>query len=488
MSQRQSATTCLALLSAGLTATCLVLALKPEPRAQAQSLLAPIPRKEFKARLPVYDQTTLPNGLTVYSYQDDTLPVVAVGLAVRTGGAAEPAEKAGLAQLAYRLLAARANSSQGSDGRPNTAELGTHLSWDVDPDGGRLQLNVLASQAERAVALLAGLVQQPAAAASDFQRVKSELFAIQQAEHSLPRVLAEEQLRPLIYGAQHPYGHLPVGNAATLSAIMQADIATYYGCLFHPKNVALILTGHVSESDARTWAMRHLGSWQDSGPTCEQPAALPTAAKRTQVVAVPRRGLAQTLILVGRAVVPIGHNDELALRLADSYLKARAFRELRLKKGITYGVSGELVQKPQGGQFSLSTQVQADQTGEAVSELLSQMFGVRYDSVPVRFVISARVGLGWSTVSEYATLSSSVRHVAQLFRWRQPLTWDQARLMRLQQVGPLDVDAAASRYFDRSVMQIVLVGDREIIKTQVGALNLGTLRFTEDCRQSGDCD
>lgn len=65
------------------------------PLARAQPLLAPIPKKVFNARLPLFEQLTLPSGLSVYSYQDDTLPVVSLALAVRSGSGAESADKAG---------------------------------------------------------------------------------------------------------------------------------------------------------------------------------------------------------------------------------------------------------------------------------------------------------------------------------------------------------------------------------------------------------
>lgn len=489
MMPRRSLSTCAAvLLGSGLAAVLLGGSGGRAPLARAQPLLAPIPKKVFNARLPLFEQLTLPSGLSVYSYQDDTLPVVSLALAVRSGSGAESADKAGLAQLAFRVLTSRADSSEASTGAPAVSELGAHLELDVDADGGRLQLNVLAAQAERAVAVLAALVRQPTVSARDLQRLKSEQLADHGAARGLPRFLAEEKLRQLIYGPQHPYGHLPGGTPATVGSITAQDIATYYGCTLFPKNVALIVAGRVTSAAARDWAVRYLGTWQASGQSCAQPVTPPIAAKRTQVVAIARPGLSQSLIMVGRAMVPLGHPDEQALLLTDAYLKALSYYQLRLKKGISYSVSGELTHNLHGGHFSLRTQVEADQTGEALSELLSQMFALQSQPVPTRFVISARLGLGWQVVSEYATLPSSVRHVAQLFHWLQPLTWDQTRLMRLQQTGGHEVDAAASRYFNRNLMQIVVVGDPEIIKTQVATQNLGALHFTTDCVQSGACD
>ena len=488
MPRRSLSPSAAVLLGSGLAAVLLGGPGDREQLARAQSLTAPIPKKVFNARLPVFEQLTLPNGLVVYSYQDDTLPVVSLALAVRNGSGAESEDKAGLARLAYRLLAGRSDSAEGSAEAPAFSDLGAHLELDVDADGGRLQLNVLAAQAERAVAALAALVQKPTVAARDLQRLKSEQLAKQSAARGRPQFLAEEQLRQLIYGPQHPYGHLPAGTPATVNTITAQDITNYYGCTLFPKNVALVLAGRVTSAAARDWAARYLGSWKADGYPCNQIVTPPTAAKRTQVVAIGRPGLAQTLIMIGRAMVPLGHPDEQALQLTDSYLKARSYYQLRLKKGISYSVSGELTHNLHGGHFSLSTQVQADQTGEALSELLSQMFALQSEPVPTRFVISARLGLGWGVVSEYGTLPASVRHVAQLFHWLQPLTWDQTRLMRLQQTGGHEVDAAASRYFNRSLMQIVVVGDPDIIKAQVRTQNLGALRFTADCAQSGACD
>lgn len=488
MQRRSLSTSAAVLLGGGLAAALLGGSGGRERQAQAQALTAPSPKKVFNARLPVFEQLTLPSGLTVYSYQDDTLPVVSLALAVRSGSGAESAGKAGLAQLAYRVLASRSDSPEASTGAPAVSELGAHLEWEVEADGGRLQLNVLASQAERAVAALAALVQPPTVSARDLQRLKAEQLASQSASRGLPTFLAEDQLRQLIYGPQHPYGHLAAGTPATVNPITAQDIATYHGCTLFPKNVALIAAGRVTSAAVRDWAARYLGTWQASGQSCQQAVLLPTATKRTQVVAIARPGLAQTLIMVGRAMVPLGHPHEQALQLADSYLKALSFYQLRLQKGITYGVSGQLTHNLHGGHFSLSTQVQADQTGEALSELLSQMFAIQHESVPTRFVINARLRHGWGIVSEYATLPSSVHHVAQLFHWLQPLTSDQTRLMQLQQIGAADVDAAASRYFNRSLMQIVVVGDPDIIKAQVGTQNLGALHFTADCVQAGACD
>lgn len=460
----------------------------PERQARAQALGAPSPKQVFNARMPVFEESTLANGVTVYSYQDDYLPLVSVGLAVRSGNTAEPPAKAGLAQLAYRMLVARSASPEGDSGAPTVVEVGGSLAADVDADGGQIQLNVLAAQAERAVAALAALTQQPTVSARDLQRLKAEQLATLSEARGRPQFLAEEQLRQLIYGPLHPYGHAVTGTPETVSSITAQDVAAYYGCSLFPRNVALVVAGRVTAATAKQWAMRYLGSWQASEQTCERPVVVPVASKRTEVVAIKRPGLSQTLLMLGRAMAPLGKPDEQALDLADQFLKGRSAYQLRLKRGITYSVSGQLIHKLHGGHFSVSTQVQADQTGEALSELLSQLFAVQQESVPTRAVISIRVGLGWEIVSQYQTLSASVQHIARLFRWRQPLTFDQTRLQRLQQAGPIDVDAAASRYFNRNLMQVVVVGDPEIIKTQVGALNLGPLRFTADCVQSGACD
>lgn len=439
----------------------------------AQSLNAPRPKKDFDIRIPLFEQSTLPNGLTVYSYKDDALPLVAISLAVRSGRSIEPPEKAGLSQLAYAMLGERQDDGE----ELSPADIGGRLVMEVDSDGSQLQLGVMSEHAERAIALLGARVQQPKVDPRALPRLKAQALAAQSAAAGSPRFLAEQQLRRLIFGAQHPYGHIRNGTAESINAITAEDLTTYYECSFFPKNMALVVAGRITPAKVQEWATRHLGSLQAPARVCEQPVEPVTATRRTQVIAIAKPGLPQTLIMLGRALVPTGHKDEIALSIANNRLAGRAHFQLREKKGVSYGVSWSFEQGPYGGHFRLSTSVQADKTEEALSEIMSQMFQVQSDAVSAQWVIGARLSLAWGIMSHYDTLVGSVEHVASLFNLRQPLSRDQVLLQSLKDTGPNQVDEISYRYFDRNMMQIVVVGDPEIIRTQVGSLKLGTLRW-----------
>jgi predicted Zn-dependent peptidase len=447
-----------------------------ERQASAQSIRAPRPKEEFEIRLPIFEQSTLPNGLTIYVYQDNSLPLLAVSLAVRTGSGAEPAHKGGLSTLAYRMLGEQA-SDEAVEGGLAVRELGSRLGVNVSPEGALLSVYVMAAQGERAISTLAALVQHAQVQPAALPRLKSELLGRSDAALGWPGVIAEDHLLRLLYGPQHPYGHVLSGIPATVKAITPEDIAAYYACAFSPQNIALVVTGRVAPGSVREWAARSFGSWQTAGLICNRPVPPTVAGKRTQVIAIAKPGLVQSLLMIGRVMLPIGHPDELALRLADSHLGSRAYHELRQKQAVTYGVSWHLLQGLYEGHLELSTLVQANKTGEALSEILSQLFLIQRDPVSARLVISARLGQAWGIMSRYDSLARSVSHVGLSFLLHQPLSKDQLDLQRLKQIGPDQVDEAGYHYFNGDTMQIVVVGDPKVINEQVAPLKLGRLRW-----------
>lgn len=440
-----------------------------------RSRAAPQPKEDFTARLPVFEQARLANGLTVYSYQDDTLPVTVVAMAVRVGSAAEPADKGGLGQLAFSFLTEQTEVSEEETKGPDVADLGTRLVVRRDADGAVLRLSVLAAQAESAVAALARIVKPRPIAERDLALLKARYRSAQLVSLGWPRIRADEQLRRVIYGANHPYGHTPSGTQESLRGITAEDIAAFYRCTLFPKNLALVVTGRAAPGDVLQWAERHLGGWQAAPQSCEAPVPLPSAGKRTAVFVIPRPRLAQSQIFIGRALFPVGHKDEVALKMASSFLGAALNEKLRTDLGIS--CSTEVVQHIHGGHFILEAAVPAEQTGAAVSDMLGELVALPRNRFLQFLTPNARVHLAWGIVYPYSSLASSANRVSRLFFQGQPLAADPASIGRLGQVGPDDVSDAAYHYFTPDSMQIVVVGDPTLLGKQLGERKLGTLQW-----------
>ncbi|HEY6104768.1 MAG TPA: insulinase family protein, partial [Anaeromyxobacteraceae bacterium] len=76
----------------------------PPPDPEAWRARPPAPGPAAAPRAPEFRRAQLESGLAVYASEQPTLPLVTVAVVFRAGSGADPAGKAGLADLAWRLL------------------------------------------------------------------------------------------------------------------------------------------------------------------------------------------------------------------------------------------------------------------------------------------------------------------------------------------------------------------------------------------------
>jgi zinc protease len=59
-----------------------------------------------------------------------------------------------------------------------------------------------------------------------------------------------ERIVPLLFDADHPYGHLPIGNMQHLAAATLAEVSAFHARYYMPSNAVLSIVGDVDAADA----------------------------------------------------------------------------------------------------------------------------------------------------------------------------------------------------------------------------------------------
>ena len=146
-----------------------------------------------------------PAGARVLVDQAPALPLVWVTVAARTGSAADPKGKEGLATFAAEL------ARRGAGGRPRAAlddaldGLGATLAVDVDQDSVRLAGQVLVRHLDAFLDLLADVVLRPDFPADELERTRKELVAQLEEARNDDQALCARFFERRLYG-DHPYG------------------------------------------------------------------------------------------------------------------------------------------------------------------------------------------------------------------------------------------------------------------------------------------
>lgn len=432
--------------------------------------------------LPKFESTTLPNGLTVLNSHRADLPLVSLSITCVAGSAQDPKGKAGLANASYRMLLEGAGTRDALAFDDAFADLGVSPGVGVGADSGAVSATVLTRNADAALGLLADAVTRPRLQKADFERRKGQLLADQARMAGEPRFAANWAMAETVFGPASPYGHLTTGTAATLKTLTLADVKRYITTNLGPRACALVATGDVTLADAKALAEKHLGAWKSAAVRPPAPPMVEASARK-DITFVPKAGLAQTLIYLARPGLVAGDPREPELDLATSifggFFGSRLNMNLREAKGYTYGAFAAASSRRGPGSLYAGSSVRADVTGPALKEMISELNGMKSNPITAAELAEAREGLIRSLPGDFSNLRSLAGTAANLFATAQPLDSLQTWVGAVESADAAAVQQTAEAFLKPELLQIIMVGDPEIVNAQVPELGLGPIRTLE---------
>ena len=421
----------------------------------------------------------LENGLEVFVVERKELPKVAVTLSTKTGSVADPADKAGLARLAYEAMARGTKTRQALDIETALGDLGTAIQAGPSREFSTISLEVLKRNVVPALAIFADVTRNPTYPQAEIDREKKiTLDAIAQQLND-PNAIANRVRNLVMFGANHPYGRPSFGFTSTVTQITPADLSQFHDTYVKPANSALIFSGDITLAEATELARQHFGSWTGAPPApINIPAPQPLGTGK--VILVDKPDAAQTVVLE-IVNAPQRKSDEFyAFNLADAVwgggFQTRLNLNLREDKGYSYGAFSSPIQYSKASIWVASGGVQTNKTKESVVEFVNELKAIGGGKPITEAELSDAKGnrvRGYA--QEFEGLGQLVGQIASL--WGQELPFSELQRLpdETQRATLAAVNAVAQRYAVPAKTTLILVGDLSKIEAGIRELNLGEI-------------
>ncbi len=309
-----------------------------------------------------------PQGARVYFVESHELPMLDIAVDFRAGSARDPAGKSGLARLTHGLL------DQGAGGLSDTAiahrlaDVGAVLSGRLDRDRAGVSLRTLSSAAEKekALDLLALVLQRPDFPQAVVKRETQRLIASIREDEADPGVVADKAFYRALYGS-HPYANDESGDPAALARLTRGDLQAFYRRHYSAANAVISLMGDISRAEAEAIAIRLASGLPRAAPVPVLPKPVPAAVSDARIA----HPSTQSHVRVG--VVGVARNDPDFFPLfVGNYVlggggfDSRLMREVRDKRGYAYSAYSYFMPMREAGPFQLGLQTKLEQTDDAL--------------------------------------------------------------------------------------------------------------------------
>ena len=441
----------------------------------------PTPGPARLVELPTPESTTLPNGLTLILNERSGVPVVAASLVIRTGSAANPLEKVGLASFVGAMLDEGTTTRGALEIADEVASLGATLTTGSTMDAMTVRSRSLLKNFEATLGLMADVALRPSFPAEEIERQRtSRLADLVQGRDNAGRVAAEVMAAAL-YGPRHPYGYTEAGTESSVQGLRRDDMVAFWQRHFVPGNAALVVAGDISMGALRALAEKAFAGWEGATPA---PVTLgETESTAARVIIVDKPGAPQTQLRVADIGAARSSPDFRALQVMNMALgglfSSRINMNLREEHGYSYGAYSAFVFRRGAGPFVVAAGVRTDATAPSVTEIFTEIGGMVAGPVSGEELRKAKDAMANSLPGAFETSLDAANSFSNIFVYDLGLDYYARYAGQVNAVTAAQALDVARRYLVPEHLVVIAVGDRAVIESDLRALDLGDVEFRD---------
>jgi zinc protease len=427
--------------------------------AQVEDLPEPAAARTMTFATP--QQKTLTNGMSVIAVERPGLPVMTAGLLIRAGAEADPARLSGLAQFTGGLLMRGTVKRGATEIAQDLEDHGASLKVEANWDQTLALLKSLSSEAGPSLEILAEVIRKPAFAKAEIERLRKESIDEIMVNLEQPGQLARVAAARAILGSR-PYGHSTTGTPASLQRVKRADITNFHLRQYRPDRTAMIVAGSLAPVEVFALAEKYFGDWKAADGKKEAASTNRASLPDPSSVFIDMADAGQAAVYIGRPAPAWREEDYYVGQLTNGILgggfSSRLNREVRIKRGLSYGCGSRLSAYQGAGMFGAAAQTKNESAAEVVEVIQAELTRLGEEVVPDAEFEARKAVITGGFQRELETNEGYVKRIADFIVHEQAPDSFAATLEKIEKVKSPEVQAFAEREFKANAMTVLVVG------------------------------
>ncbi|CAK0775152.1 zinc protease [Azospirillaceae bacterium] len=400
-----------------------------------------------------------PGGLEAWLVEDHANPVIAVEALFEGGQALDPPGKEGLASLVAGLLDEGAADIDSQTFQSRLRDAAISLEFEAGRDSFSVSLKTLSDNQAEAYNLTRLALTQPRFDSDAIARIKNAILSQIRAEQSDPTSVARKVFNETIY-PDHPYGRNAQGALETVPALSVEDLRGFVRNRFGRDRVLVAAAGDLTPEQLGRVVDELFGGLPEKAASAEIPEAVVRAEGRVSVV---ERPIPQSIVVFGQQGVKRNDPEWFPASifnyvLGGGGLSSRLMREIREKRGLTYGIYSTLAPREHGALVMGSASTVNAKAGEALALLRQEWRRMADEGVTQEELADAKTYMTGAFPLQLNSTTAIARIALQVRRDRLGIDYLKRRSGLIEAVSLEDVRRVAKRLLDPDRLTVVVVG------------------------------
>lgn len=404
---------------------------------------------------------TSPGGIEAWLVEEPSIPFVAIEIFFEGGAVLDPQGAEGAVALMTALLSEGAGELDAQGFAAATENLAAGISFDSGRDSLRLSIRALSENRDEVIALARSALREPRFDEHALQRERARQLAALERDARNPMRIATSEFDARAF-AGHPYARPADGTAESVAALTRDDIETVHRAALARDRLHIGAAGDITAEELGALLDDLLGNLPAEG------GALPDYAEfvaEPGITVIDHPG-PQSLILFGHAGIHREDPDFIAAFVMNDLFGSgrfgtRLMRELRERRGLTYGAGSWLASNAFGDAFQGRVSTDNTRAGEVVALLRQEWAWLAGGGVSAEELESAQTYLTGAYPLRFEGNASIARILASMQLQGFDIDYVNRRNDLVRAVTLEDIHRVAARLADPEALHFIIVGRPE---------------------------
>jgi predicted Zn-dependent peptidase len=259
--------------------------------------------------------------------------------------------------------------------------LGLTLTSSIDRETGSVNLKSLSKVFPEAFKLFAAVLFQPSFADERLQISKAKLLEEIRRIENKPSSVASYKFSQMLYGEKSPWARRP--SAQSVSKITRSDLQGFHQRYFVPSNMMIAISGDFNSQQVLALLKEYTKDYKLQ--TIIFPPLDPVKFTLLPQIKHIKKDTNQSFIRVGHFGIKRDNPDRFAIAVMNMILggnnfTSRLMHEIRVEKGLSYGVSSSFHGATDYGLFEVATATKLSSTEEVLDIIKENVASLTLDA------------------------------------------------------------------------------------------------------------
>lgn len=315
-------------------------------------------------------ETKLKNGIPVYHIKAGTQDLVKIELLFPAGMWQQPAPLVGSA--ASTMLNEGTSKRSAKEISEMVDYYGAFLHTEITHDFAVVGVHSLNKHLPSVLSIIEEIISDSVFGQNEWDvylQNKKQSFIVNNKKVSF---VSRKKFAELLFGNNHPYGHNV--TETDFDKLKREDAYDFYKERYNASGTVIVAAGNVTDATLKL-IEKHFGSMKSESEIKNQESG--NINPQVGTFLEERKDALQSAIRMGKILFKKSHPDYCAMQVVNTifggYFGSRLMKNIREDKGYTYGIGSALVAFTNAGYFTISTEVGAEVTNDAIKEIYFEL-------------------------------------------------------------------------------------------------------------------